>query len=432
MSAFAYRRGTLHAEDVPLERIAAEIGTPVYVYSTATLLARYHDFERAFAGLEATICYALKANGNQAVIATLARAGAGADIVSQGELKRALAAGVPPEKIVFAGIGKTEGEMRAALEAGIKQFNVESEPELRLLSRVAAAMGRIAPIGLRVNPDVDAKTHAKITTGRTENKFGIEIARVDQVAALARELPGIELRGLAVHIGSQLTSVSPFRDAFARLADVARRLMAEGHRIAHLDFGGGVGIPYDRDAPPDLAAYTAAVRDAVAGLDVEIVLEPGRYLVAEAGILLSRVIYMKDGEVKRFAIVDAAMNDLIRPTLYEAYHPIRPVRQKLPHADPVIVDVVGPICESGDVLAVDRPLPPLEAGDLIAIAAAGAYGAVMASTYNARPLVPEVLVDGDRYAVVRPRQTHDELIALDRLPPWLQVGNAPPAKRRVR
>ncbi len=432
MSAFAYRRGTLHAEDVPLERIAAEIGTPVYVYSTATLLARYHDFERAFAGFKATICYALKANGNQAVIATLARAGAGADIVSQGELTRALAAGVPPEKIVFAGIGKTEGEMRAALEAGIKQFNVESEPELRLLSRVATAMGRLAPISLRVNPDIDARTHAKIATGKTENKFGIEIAGVDRVAALARELPGIEMRGLAVHIGSQLTSVSPFRDAFARLSDLARRLIADGHRIAHLDFGGGVGIPYDRDAPPDLAAYAAAVRDAVAGLDVEIVLEPGRYLVAEAGILLSRVIYMKDGEAKRFAIVDAAMNDLIRPTLYEAYHPIRPVRQKPPHADPVTVDVVGPICESGDVLAVDRPLPPLEAGDLIAIAAAGAYGAVMASTYNARPLVPEVLVDGDRYALVRPRQTHEELIALDRLPPWLQVGKSPPAKRRVR
>ena len=432
MSAFAYRRGALHAEDVPLERIAAEVGTPVYVYSTATLLARYRDFERAFAGLKATICYALKANGNQAVVATLARAGAGADIVSEGELKRALAAGVPPERIVFAGVGKSEGEMRAALAAGIKQFNVESEPELRLLSRVARTAGRIAPVNLRINPDVDANTHAKITTGRTENKFGIDIASVDRVAALARELPGLELRGLAVHIGSQLTSVSPFRDAFARLGEVARRLIGNGHRITNLDFGGGVGIPYDRDAPPDLGDYAAAVRDAVAGLDLEIVLEPGRFLVAEAGVLLSRVIYMKDGGVKRFAIVDAAMNDLIRPTLYEAFHPIRPVREPLPHADPVVVDVVGPICESGDVLASDRPLPPLEAGDLVAIGAAGAYGAVMASTYNARPLVPEVLVDGDRFAVVRPRQTHEALIALDRLPPWLEDMKAPRAKRGVR
>ena len=432
MSAFAYRRGGLHAEDVPLERIAAEVGTPVYVYSTATLLARYRDFERAFAGLKATICYALKANGNQAVVATLARAGAGADIVSEGELKRALAAGVAPERIVFAGVGKSEGEMRAALAAGIKQFNVESEPELRLLSRVARTAGRIAPVNLRINPDVDANTHAKITTGRTENKFGIDIASVDRVAALARELPGLELRGLAVHIGSQLTSVSPFRDAFARLGEVARRLIGNGHRITNLDFGGGVGIPYDRDAPPDLGDYAAAVRDAVAGLDVEIVLEPGRFLVAEAGVLLSRVIYMKDGGVKRFAIVDAAMNDLIRPTLYEAFHPIRPVREPLPHADPVVVDVVGPICESGDVLASDRPLPPLDAGDLIAIGAAGAYGAVMASTYNARPLVPEVLVDGDRFAVVRPRQTHEELIALDRLPPWLEDVKAPRDKRGVR
>jgi diaminopimelate decarboxylase len=432
MSAFAYRRGALHAEDVPLERIAAEVGTPVYVYSTATLLARYHEFERAFAGLKATICYALKANGNQAVVATLARAGAGADIVSEGELKRALAAGIPSERIVFAGVGKTEGEMRTALAAGIKQFNVESEPELRLLSRVARTAGRIAPVSLRINPDVDANTHAKITTGRTENKFGIDIAHVGQVAALAGELPGLELRGLAVHIGSQLTSLSPFRDAFARLGEVARRLIGDGHRITNLDFGGGVGIPYDRDPPPDLGEYAAAVRDAVAGLDVEIVLEPGRFLVAEAGVLLSRVIYMKDGGVKRFAIIDAAMNDLIRPTLYEAFHPIRPVREPLPHADPVVVDVVGPICESGDILAVDRPLAPLEAGDLVAIGAAGAYGAVMASTYNARPLVPEVLVDGNRLAVVRPRQTHEELIALDRLPPWLEGTKAPPAKRGVR
>ncbi|HSE76586.1 MAG TPA: diaminopimelate decarboxylase [Alphaproteobacteria bacterium] len=432
MSAFAYRRGALHAEDVPLERIAGEVGTPVYVYSTATLLARYHDFERAFAGLKATICYALKANGNQAVVATLARAGAGADIVSEGELRRALAAAVPPDRIVFAGVGKTEGEMRAALAAGIKQFNVESEPELRLLSRVARTAGRIAPVSLRINPDVDANTHAKITTGRTENKFGIDIAHVAQVATLARELPGLELRGLAVHIGSQLTSVSPFRDAFARLGEVARRLIGDGHRITNLDFGGGVGILYDRDPPPDLGDYAAAVRDAVAGLDVEIVLEPGRFLVAEAGVLLSRVLYMKDGGVKRFAIIDAAMNDLIRPTLYEAFHPIRPVREPLPHADPVVVDVVGPICESGDILAIDRPLAPLEAGDLVAIGAAGAYGAVMASTYNARPLVPEVLVDGNRFAVVRPRQTYEELIALDRLPPWLEDIKAPRTKRRVR
>ena len=425
---FAYRDGALHIEDVPLERIAAEIGTPAFVYSTAAIGARYLAYSKAFAGLPATICYALKANGNQAVIATLARLGAGADIVSEGELRRALAAGVPPRKIVFAGVGKTAAEMRAGLAAGILQFNVESEPELRLLSKVAHAMGRRAPVSLRVNPDVDAKTHAKITTGKTENKFGIEIARAGAIADLAATLPGIALEGLAVHIGSQLVSLGPFRAAFGRLADLARRLIAGGHKLRRLDFGGGLGVVYDRKKPLDLARYAAAVRKAVDGLGLELVFEPGRYLLAEAGILLTRVIYMKHGVAKHFAIVDAAMNDLIRPTLYDAYHPVWTVQAPRRAARPVTVDVVGPVCETGDVLALGRALPPLVQGDLLAIGSAGAYGAAMSSTYNARPLAAEVLVEGGRFAVVRPRQTPEELIALDRLPPWL-VGESAPRRR---
>jgi diaminopimelate decarboxylase len=419
MSAFHYRNGILHAEDLPLPELARQYGTPAWIYSVATLTQRYRAFEAAFKGLNATICYALKANTNQAVIATFASLGAGADIVSGGELKRALAAGVPASKIVFAGVGKTAPEMEAALDAGIMQFNVESENELRMLSRVAASRGKTAPVVLRVNPDVDAKTHAKITTGKSENKFGIELVHAPDVATLAATLPGIELIGLSTHIGSQLTSVDPFGAAFARLSALAREMRARGHKIRRLDFGGGIGVPYNGEAPPDLEHYASAVRAAVAGLDVDIVLEPGRALVAEAGILLTRVIYLKTGTSKRFAIIDAAMNDLLRPALYDAYHPIRPVQEPTPGAGLVTVDVVGPVCESGDRLAQDRALPPLADGDLIAIFMAGAYGAVMSSTYNSRPFAPEIMVNGRQSAVVRPRQSIEELIGADALPPWL-------------
>jgi diaminopimelate decarboxylase len=419
MTAFQYKNGVLHAEDVPLPAIASCHGTPSYVYSAAALTRRYRDFIAALAGLPVTICYALKANSNQAVIATFARLGAGADIVSAGELKRALAAGIAPKKIVFAGVGKTDAEMAFALDTGIQQFNVESEPELRALSRVAQALGRNAAVCLRVNPDVDAKTHAKITTGKSENKFGIEIARAGEVADLAARLPNIELEAVGLHIGSQLTSIEPFRAAFARLAELARALMGRGHALRRIDFGGGLGVSYGNGASPDLAAYAQAVRDATRGLDLDIILEPGRYLVADAGILLARVIYMKDGVTKRFAIVDAAMNDLIRPTLYEAKHEIWPVSEAAAGVAPVTQDVVGPVCETGDYLALNRTLPPFAAGDLVAFMTAGAYGAVMSSTYNSRLLVPEVLVKGADWSVVRPRLTYADLIALDRLPEWL-------------
>ena len=422
MSAFHYKNGVLHVEDVSLPQLAERYGTPTYVYSNAALVQRYRDFAGALSGLPVTICYALKANSNQAVIATFARLGAGADIVSAGEMKRALAAGVPARRIVFAGVGKTEGEMAAALDAGILQFNVESEPELRALSRVAQARGRTASVCLRVNPDVDAQTHAKITTGKSENKFGIEIARAGEIADVAARLPGIAFEAVGLHIGSQLTSIAPFRAAFARLADLARTLIARGHKLKRIDFGGGLGVSYGNGKGPDLVAYADAVRDAAHGLDLDIILEPGRYLVADAGILLSRVIYMKEGITKRFAIVDAAMNDLIRPTLYEAWMPILPVSQPAPGAPVSAVDVVGPVCESGDYLALDRALPQLGAGDLIAIGSAGAYGAVMASTYNSRPLAPEILVNGAEAAVIRPRETVEALLAADRLPPWLELA----------
>jgi diaminopimelate decarboxylase len=418
--SYSYRNGVLHAEDVPLTEIAARHGTPTYVYSTAALRARYRAYVEAFAGLDPLICYALKANSNQAVIATFAREGAGADIVSAGELKRALAAGVPASKIVFAGVGKTADEMRAGLAADILQFNVESEPELRMLAEVAAAMGRRAPIALRVNPDVDAKTHAKITTGKAENKFGIDMAHAKDVAAVARSLPGVALEALSVHIGSQLTAIDPFREAFKRLGALARELNATGPRLKRLDFGGGVGVVYRDETPPDLHAYAEAVRAAVADLGVSIVLEPGRNLVADAGVLLARVIRVKEGAAKRFAIVDAAMNDLIRPTLYEAWMPIQPVREPTPGANQALMDVVGPICETGDYLAKDRALPPLDAGDLVVVGAAGAYGASMSSTYNTRPLAAEIMVHGAEMAVIRPRQDIDALIAGESIAPWLR------------
>ncbi len=441
-TAFRYCHGVLHVEGVPLDRLADKVGTPCWVYSSAALEARYRAFAAAFGGLDALVCYSLKANSNQAVIATLGRLGAGVDVVSAGEMRRALAAGVPASKIVFAGIGKTAEEMAQALDAGILQFNVESEPELRLLSQVATKRRKKAPVSLRVNPDVVARTHAKIATGKTENKCGIDIAPAPAVAKLAATLPGIALQGLAVHIGSQVTDVDPYHAAFARVGELARELNGSGHRLTRLDFGGGLGVVYDpasnSGAPPALGSYADAVRGALSrlpdgGRGIEIVLAPGRWLVAEAGILLTRVVYMKGGIAKRFAIVDAAMNDLIRPTLYEAFHPMRPVSEPQSQAMEV-VDVVGPVCETGDFLALGRPLPPLRDGDLLAIEVAGAYGTVMSSTYNTRPLAPELLVRGETWAVIRPRQTVESLIGLDRLPPWIQpkrpkARNRPSTKR---
>jgi len=416
---FAYREGTLYVEDVALADIAAAVGTPVYVYSTAALERNYRAYAEALAGLDATICYALKANGNLAVIRTLARLGAGADVVSEGELRRALAAGVPAGKIVFSGVGKTKAEMVAALDAGIAQINVESEPELEALSEIAAARGVRAPVALRVNPDVDAGTHDKISTGRKENKFGIEAEHAAALYARAETMPGIRPVGLAVHIGSQLTDLAPYRTAFGRIAALVRRLRAAGHKVSHLDLGGGLGIVYHRERPPSPADYGALVREVVAPLGCSIAIEPGRSLVGNAGVLLSRVIYVKDGTARRFVIVDAAMNDLARPTLYDAYHDIVTVAAPPAGAPVVPVDVVGPVCETGDTFAVGRPLPPVAAGDLLALMTAGAYGAVMASTYNARPLVPEVLVHGARFAEVRARQDYDTMLKMDAMPPWL-------------
>ncbi len=417
MDAFEYRDGELFAEDVPLARIAARVGTPAYVYSAGAMRAAYSDLAGAMDGLNTTICYAMKANDNLAVVRTFAELGAGADVVSGGELAGAMAAGVPADKIVFAGVGKTREEMAQAIEAGIWQFNVESEPELIALSEVAGARGAEAVVALRVNPDVDAKTHAKITTGKKENKFGISIERAHEVYKLAASLPGIRPEAVAVHIGSQLTRIEPYEAAFAKLADLTRALLADGLPIRRVDLGGGIGIDYRGEQPPTPRVYAEAVRRTVGDLGLELICEPGRSLVGNAGVLLAGVIYVKD-EGKRFVILDAAMNDLLRPALYDAWHDIVPVREAAPDAALSEADVVGPICESGDVLGLARALPPLDAGDLIAIRSAGAYAAVMASNYNSRPLAPEVLVDGDRFAVVRPRQSVAEMIGEAQQPAW--------------
>lgn len=421
MHHFDYRDGVLHAEAVNLESLAQSVGTPFYCYSSATIERHYRVFADAFAGTDALVCYAMKANSNQAVLRTLAKQGAGADVVSGGELKRALAAGIPPNKILFSGVGKTADELRLALSHDILSINVESEPELELLSQVAAEMGRTARISIRVNPDVDARTHAKISTGKSENKFGIPLSRAREVYARASKLLGIRVTGVDMHIGSQIIDLAPFADAFALLAEFVRTLRGDGHAISHVDFGGGLGVPYrsDIEAPPDPKAYADVVKRALAGLDCTLVFEPGRLIVGNAGILVARVLYVKQGEAKTFVIVDAAMNDLIRPTLYEAHHDIVPVREPAPGAPVALVDVVGPVCETGDYLALGRKLPQLAAGDLIAIMTAGAYGAVQAGTYNTRPLVPEVLVKGDQVAVIRPRVAVEDLIALDRPAPWL-------------
>jgi diaminopimelate decarboxylase len=421
MNHFEYRNGVLHAEAVNLIELAQAVGTPFYCYSSATLQRHYGVFSEAFAGEKILVCYALKANSNQSVLRTLANLGAGADVVSGGELKRALAAGIPPERIVFSGVGKTEGELRAALAADIFSINVESEPELELLSRLANEQGQMARISVRVNPDVDSGSHAKISTGKSENKFGVPLDRARAVYAQAAKLPGIRVTGVDMHIGSQITDLVPLEAAFRLLAEFVQTLRGDGHTISHVDFGGGLGIPYDADleAPPLPSAYADVVKRATKNLGCTLVFEPGRMIVGNAGILVTRVIYVKHGEAKNFVIIDAAMNDLIRPTLYEAHHDILPVRE-VPQATPSIVaDVVGPVCESGDYLALGRTMPQPAAGDLMAIMTAGAYGAVQSGTYNTRPLVPEVLVKGDQYAVVRPRVEVDALIAMDKPAPWL-------------
>jgi diaminopimelate decarboxylase len=421
MHHFSYRDGVLHAEAVNLVTVADTVGTPFYCYSTATLERHYKVFAQAFADVDALVCYAMKANSNQAVIKTLAKLGAGADVVSEGELKRALAAGIPADKIMFSGLGKTARELALAVDQGILCINVESEPELDLLSQIANAKGRTAHISVRVNPDVDAKTHHKIATGKAENKFGIPISRAREVYARAAKLPGIKVAGVDMHIGSQITDLDPFGNAFALLADFVRTLRGDGHIIGHVDLGGGLGIPYrdDNDPPPSPDAYAAVVKQATRDLGCRLIFEPGRLIVGNAGILVTRVLFVKHGEAKNFVVVDAAMNDLIRPTLYDAHHEIWPVDERAASARRIRADVVGPVCESGDFLAKDRDLSEPLSGGLLAVMTTGAYGSVQAGTYNPRPLLPEVLVKGAEWAVVRPRLEVDAIIALDRIPDWL-------------
>lgn len=421
MDHFNYKDGQLHAEDVPLSRIAAEVGTPVYVYSAATLTRHFGLFRQALDWTDHLVCFAVKANSNLAVLKLMGDLGAGMDVVSGGEYARARAAGVPGDRIVFSGVGKTVAEMRQAIEGGIRQFNIESEPEMRALSALAVSMGAEVPVAIRVNPDVDAKTHEKIATGKSENKFGIPIAKSRQVYAEAAALPGLKVVGIDVHIGSQLTDLDPYRAAYAKVADLTRALRADGHDITRLDLGGGLGIPYRRDnnAPPLPIEYGQVIRDAVGDLGCEIEIEPGRNIVGNAGVLLSSVIYVKEGEGRDFLIVDAAMNDLLRPAMYGAHHDIVPVREAVLGAELRPFDVVGPVCESGDTFQKGTQLPAVAADDLIAFRSAGAYGAVMASEYNSRPLVPEVLVSGDQFAVIRARPTFEEMLSRDTIPEWL-------------
>ncbi|MGD9671030.1 MAG: diaminopimelate decarboxylase [Hyphomicrobiaceae bacterium] len=422
MHHFTYKNGIMHAEDVSLVEIAEAVGTPFYCYSTATLERHYRVLSEAFRDQNALICFAVKANSNQAVLATMASMGAGMDVVSEGELRRARMAGVTADKIIFAGVGKTRDEMAYALGEGILGFNVESEPELRALSEVASSMGRTARVALRVNPDVDAKTHAKISTGKSENKFGIPFNDAAELYAEARNLPGVAANGVHMHIGSQITDLQPFRDAFRLMRELVVELRAAGHELEHLDLGGGLGVPYRHhaEAPPAPDLYAAVVKETLGDLGLKVILEPGRMIVGNAGILVTRVVFVKEGVDRTFTIVDGAMNDLIRPTLYEAHHDILPIEEDLLSTPPVQQDIVGPVCETGDYLALDRNLPPFAGGDLLAVMTAGAYGAVMASTYNTRRLVPEVLVRGQEFAIVRPRQDYQDLIGLDRIPPWLK------------
>ncbi len=421
MDHFIYRDGVLHAEDVAVTEIAAAVGTPFYAYSEATLARHFRVFDEALDGMDHLICYAVKANSNVAVLKILGDLGAGMDVVSGGEYLRAKAAGVPGDRIVFSGVGKTREEMRMVLTGGIRQFNVESEPELAVLNEVAQELGVVAPITLRVNPDVDAKTHAKIATGKSDNKFGIPIAKSRAVYAQAAEMAGIEVVGVDVHIGSQLTDLEPFRNAFLKVRDLTEELRADGHNIRRLDLGGGLGIPYARsnEAPPLPMDYGQVIKDTVGDLGVEIEIEPGRLVAGNAGIMVTSVIYNKEGEGRDFLIVDAAMNDLIRPAMYEAHHDIIPVLEPEVGADKVEVDIVGPVCETGDTFAKHRMMHPVVDGGLVAFRSAGAYGAVMSSEYNTRPMIPEVLVKGDQFAVIRERPTFDEMINRDKVPEWL-------------
>ncbi|MGA0371904.1 MAG: diaminopimelate decarboxylase [Paracoccaceae bacterium] len=421
MDHFNYKNGNLHAEDVALSDIAAEVGTPFYVYSTATLERHFRLFDDALSGMDHLVCYAMKAASNQSIIKTLAALGAGMDVVSGGEYLRAIKAGVPPDRIVFSGVGKTRAEMEMIVQGGVRQVNVESEPEMVLLDKVARAHGKKIPITIRVNPDVDAKTHAKIATGKSENKFGIPITKARDVYAMAAKLEGLEIVGIDVHIGSQLTDLEPFGLAYRKVAELTETLRADGHDIRRLDLGGGLGIPYVRgnEAPPLPADYGALIKREVGHLGCEVEIEPGRLIVGNAGLLVSSVIYVKEGEGRNFLILDAAMNDLIRPAMYDAHHDIVPVQEPKAGADYADFDVVGPVCETGDTFARNRALQRLEDGDLVAFRSAGAYGAVMASEYNSRPLIPEVLVKGDQFAVIRPRPTLEEMINRDTIPSWL-------------
>ncbi len=421
MDHFLYRNGILHAEDIPLPDIAAQAGTPFYVYSAATLRRHFRLFEEALSPLDHLICFSVKSNSNLAVLKLLGDLGAGMDVVSGGEYARARAAGIPGERIVFSGVGKTREEMRAALEGGIRQFNVESEAEMHQLSEVATSLGKTADIAFRINPDVDAETHEKISTGKAENKFGVPISRAREAYAAAARLPGLNPLGIDLHIGSQLTSLAPFRKAFTRIASLTETLRADGHAISRLDLGGGLGIPYEasNEGPPLPVEYGQMVKEVLGHLGCEIEIEPGRLIAGNAGLMVARVIYVKQGEDRTFLILDAAMNDLVRPALYEAHHDIVPVAEPAPGIVPTPYDIVGPVCETGDTFARARPLAPLEAGDLVAFRSAGAYGAVMASEYNSRPLIPEVLVDGARFAIIRRRPTYEEMLSRDMIPAWL-------------
>ncbi|MEL7114831.1 MAG: diaminopimelate decarboxylase [Pseudomonadota bacterium] len=421
MDHFLYRDGVLHAEDVPVPEIAAAVGTPFYLYSTATLTRHFKLFDDGLAGLDHLVCYAMKANSNQAVIKTLAAAGAGMDVVSGGEYARARAAGVPGDRIVFSGVGKTRDEMVAAITGGIRQFNLESEPEMRLLDEVAQSLGAVVPVTVRVNPDVDAKTHAKISTGKKENKFGIPISRAREIYAEAAALPGLDVIGIDCHIGSQLTDLAPFSEAFDLIVELTEQLRADGHDIRRLDLGGGLGIPYatNNEPPPLPSDFCDLIKSKVGHLNVEVEIEPGRLIAGNAGLLISEVIYVKSGEDRNFLILDSAMNDLIRPAMYESFHEIVPVLEPDAGVEMQPYDIVGPVCESGDTFAKQRAMPPVRAKELVAFRSAGAYGAVMASEYNSRPMIPEVMVHEDQFAVIRPRPTFDEMINRDIIPEWL-------------